>query len=145
MKKEEIFNTFYGKEKWEIYKNFQEIENSIERTNELYQYFDKIKDMLLDDKSYIKMRGFTIICKLSKWDKENKINDIIDTMLNILDDQKPTIVRMCLKSLNNLLLYKIELSDKIKNKLKTIDCSKFKDTMRPLIERDINNILKDIN
>ena len=55
------------------------------------------------------MRGFRIICKLSKWDKDNNINNIIDSLLQVLDDEKPTIVRQCLSSLNNLLLYKIDL------------------------------------
>ena len=49
--------------------------------------------MLFNDKFYIKMRGFRIICKLSKWDKDNKINDNIDNLLQILDDEKATIVR----------------------------------------------------
>ena len=43
---------------------------------------------------------------MSKWDKDNKINNIIDSLLQVLDDEKPTIVRQCLSSLNNLLLYK---------------------------------------
>ena len=44
--------------------------------------------------------------------KKNKINNIIDSLLQVLDDEKPTIVRLCLSSLNNLLLYKIDLSEK---------------------------------
>lgn len=100
--------------------------------------------MLLDEKSYIKMRGFRIICKLSKWDNDNKINNIIDILLQVLDDEKPTIVRQCLSSLNNLLLYKIDLSEKVENKLKKLDLSKYKDTMKPLIKKDIDFILKQL-
>ena len=54
MSKEEIFNIFYGKEKAEVWKNFQKIENDIEESNFLYQYFDDIKNMLYDEKSYKK-------------------------------------------------------------------------------------------
>lgn len=144
MSKEEIFNILYGKEKWDVWRNFQEIENSIEKSQILYEYFEDIKKMLYDEKSYIKMRGFRIICKLSKWDKDNKINDIIDDLLQVLDDEKPTIVRLCLSSLDNLLLYKMDLSNKVENKLKNIDLSKYKDNMKPLIEKDINHILKHI-
>ena len=61
------------------------------------------------------MRGFKIICKLSKWDKDNKINYIIDSLLQVLDDEKPTIIRQCLASLNNLMLYKIDSLEKAKN------------------------------
>ena len=144
MSKEEIFNILYGKEKWDVWRKFQEIENSIEESEMLYKYFNDIKNMLYDEKSYIKMRGFRIICKLSKWDKDNKINDIIDVLLQVLDDEKPTIVRQCLSALNNLLLFKIDLSDKVENKLRNIDVSKYKDSMSSLIKKDINNILEHI-
>ena len=144
MSKEEIFNIFYGKETWDIWRKFQEIESSIDESKLLYKYFDDIKKMLLDEKSYIKMRGFRIICKLSKWDNDNKINNIIDILLQVLDDEKPTIVRQCLSSLNNLLLYKIELSEKVENKLKKLDLSKYKDSMKPLIQKDIDCILNQL-
>lgn len=144
MNKEEIFNIFYGKETWDIWRKFQEIESSIDESKLLYEFFDDIKKMLLDEKSYIKMRGFRIICKLSKWDNDNKINNIIDILLQVLDDEKPTIVRQCLSSLNNLLLYKIDLSEKVENKLKKLDLSKYKDTMKPLIKKDIDFILKQL-
>ena len=144
MSKEEIFNIFYGKETWDIWRKFQEIESSIDESKLLYKYFDDIKKMLLDEKSYIKMRGFRIICKLSKWDNDNKINNIIDILLQVLDDEKPTIVRQCLSSLNNLLLYKIELSKKVENKLKKLDLSKYKDSMKPLIQKDIDCILNQL-
>ena len=144
MSKEEIFNIFYGKETWDIWRKFQEIESSIDESKLLYKYFDDIKKMLLDEKSYIKMRGFRIICKLSKWDNDNKINNIIDILLQVLDDEKPTIVRQCLSSLNNLLLYKIDLSEKVENKLKKLDLSKYKDSMKPLIQKDIDCILNQL-
>lgn len=144
MSKEEIFNIFYGKETWDIWRKFQEIESSIDESKLLYEFFDDIKKMLLDEKSYIKMRGFRIICKLSKWDNDNKINNIIDILLQVLDDEKPTIVRQCLSSLNNLLLYKIDLSEKVENKLKNMDLSKYKDSMKPLIQKDINCILNQL-
>ena len=129
MNKEEIFNVFYEKDKWEVYRKFQEIENSIEDSNELYQYFDEIKNMLLNEKTHIRVRGFRIICKLAKYDEENKINDIIDILLNELDDEKTTAVRHCLEALNMLLLYKLDLSDKIEKKLRNIDYSKYKDSI----------------
>ena len=91
MNKEEIFNIFYGKETWDIWRKFQEIEGSIDESKLLYEYLDDIGKMLLDEKSYIKMRGFRIICKLSKWDKKNKINNIIDSLLQVLDDEKPLL------------------------------------------------------
>ena len=144
MNKEEIFNILYGKETWDIWRGFQEIESSIDKSEMLYEYFDDIKKMLLDEKSHIRMRGFRIICKLSKWDRDNKTNNAIESLLNVLDDEKPTIVRQCLASLNSLLLYKPDLSNKIESKLKNMDLSKYKDSMKTLIQKDIDCILNQL-
>ena len=144
MNKEEIFNILYSKETWDIWRDFQEIESSIDKSEMLYEYFDDIKKMLLDEKSHIRMRGFRIICKLSKWDRDNKTNNAIESLLNVLDDEKPTIVRQCLASLNSLLLYKPDLSNKIESKLKNMDLSKYKDSMKPLIQKDIDCILNQL-
>ena len=144
MNKEEILNILYGNETWDIWRNFQEIESSIDKSEMLYEYFDDIKKMLLDEKSHIRMRGFRIICKLSKWDRDNKTNNAIESLLNVLDDEKPTIVRQCLASLNSLLLYKPDLSNKIESKLKNMDLSKYKDSMKPLIQKDIDCILNQL-
>lgn len=54
MNKEEIFNILYGKETWDIWRKFQEIEGSIDESKLLYKYLDDIGKMLLDEKSYIK-------------------------------------------------------------------------------------------
>ena len=144
MNKEEILNILYGKETRDIWRNFQEIESSIDKSEMLYEYFDDIKKMLLDEKSHIRMRGFRIICKLSKWDRDNKTNNAIESLLNVLDDEKPTIVRQCLASLNSLLLYKPDLSNKIESKLKNMDLAKYKDSMKPLIQKDIDCILNQL-
>lgn len=43
MDKEEVFKVFYDQEKSDVWKKFQEIENSIENSDMLYEYFDEIK------------------------------------------------------------------------------------------------------
>lgn len=144
MNKEKIFNILYGKETCDNWKQFKEIEDSIDESKELYVYFDDIKKMLTNENSHIKMRGFRIICKLSQWDNNNKINPVIDILLNVLDDDKPTIVRQCLPSLNSLLLNKKELSKNIECKLKNIDLSKYKDSMKSLIKKDIDMLLNQL-
>lgn len=144
MNEEELFNILYDKEKRSVYREFQNIESSIEESDFLYKYFTDFEKMLLNDKSYVRLRGFKLICKLSKWDTQNNINKNIKLLLDVLDDDKPTIVRQCLSSLNYLLLYKQELSKEIENKLKNINLLKYKDSMGHLIEKDINSILKNI-
>lgn len=143
--KNEIFNTFYGKDEVGVYHKFQEIEKSIEDSDYLYQYFDDIKNMLISDKSYIRVRGFKILCQLSKYDSEDKIIDIFNILMSIFDDEKPTALRQALMALPTLLINKPELIKKVKIKLKNIDYSKYKNTMQPLIKKDIDFIFKKFN
>ena len=75
---------------------------------------------------------------------EGKTEQNIDLILNELDDNTSTSVRQCLSKLNLILIYKPELSEKIKQKLKQLDLSKYKESMQVLIKRDIDLILKNI-
>ena len=100
--------------------------------------------MLKNDKTFVRVRAFRLICALSKWDDDNKINNNIDLVLKELDDETSTSVRQCLNKLNLILMYKPELVNKIENKLINIDLTKYKESMQFLIKRDIDSILKNI-
>ncbi len=39
---------------------------------------DRLADMMDNDNSYIRTRGLTLIAYNAKWDKDNKIDEIID-------------------------------------------------------------------
>lgn len=100
--------------------------------------------MLKNEKSFVRVRAFRLICALAKWDIENKIEDNIDLILNELDDDTSTSVRQCLDKLNLLLIYKPELSNQVEKKLKQLNISKYKESMQSLMKRDIESILKNI-
>jgi len=59
-----------------------------------------------------------------------------------VNDEKPTAVRQALQYLTYIVLNKKELNGIIKEAVLSIDCSRFKDTMRPLIEKDIQALIK---
>lgn len=143
MEKNELFKILYDKDTKENYKKFLQILENADVSNELYDYYDDIECMLTNEKSYIRVRGFMLICNLCKWDLLNKICANIDNILRILDDEKPIVVRMALSKIH-LLINKEELKEKIIRKLKNIDCNKYKDSMSPLIKKDIEKILEEI-
>ena len=78
----------------------------------------------------------------AKWDNDGKILGALDVMLSLLHDEKPTVVRRCLEALHEVVLYRPELSDALKIKVETIDLSKYKDSMSPLIKKDMDELLK---
>lgn len=139
--KEKLEN-LYNKDNNSAYKTLLELEALTAESNELYSYFDNLLEMLNSDNTFIGVRGFRLICSLAKWDNENKIDKNIDVILKEIEDDKGTSVRQCLGKLNLLLLYKVELREIIENKIKNLDLSKYKDSMRSLIKKDIDYILK---
>ena len=65
-------------------------------------------------------------------------------ILNVLEDEKGTSVRQCLEKLSLILMYKIELTEVIKNKIKNLDLSKYKESMQSLIRKDIKYIYSNL-
>lgn len=137
-------NSLYNKDNKETYTLLLELETLSCESSELYKYFDDFLKMLDNERSFVRVRGFRMICSLAKWDKDNKINKNIDEILKTLDDKTGVCIRQCLLKINLILLYKPELSDKIENKLKSVDSSIYKESMQSLIERDIKKILDNI-
>ena len=141
--KEKIKN-LYNEDNNSAYKTLLELEIITTESNELYNYFNEFLNMLNNKKTFIRVRGFRLICSLAKWDNENKINKNIDIILKELEDEKGTSVRQCLEKLNLILMHKIELTDIIENKVRNLELSKYKESMQFLIKKDIDYILKHL-
>ena len=141
--KEKIKN-LYNEDNNSAYKTLLELEIITTESNELYNYFNEFLKMLNNEKTFIRVRGFRLICSLAKWDNENKINKNIDIILKELEDEKGTSVRQCLEKINLILMHKIELTDIIENKVRNLELSKYKESMQFLIKKDIDYILKHL-
>lgn len=127
---------------FEALKELEEISDS---SNILYPYIDKFIEMTGSGKYAIRVRGFRLLCKQSKWDTNNKINESLEGVLAILDDEKPTAVRQALTALHDLVPYKKELEELIRERVLAIDYYKYKDTMHSLISKDIQNLLNNMD
>ncbi len=141
--KEKIENLF-NEDNNSAYKTLLELETITTESNELYNYFNEFLEMLNNEKTFIRVRGFRLICSLAKWDNENRINKNIDIILSELEDEKGVSVRQCLEKLNLILMYKIELTDIIENKIRNLDLSKYKESMQSLIKKDVDYILEHL-
>ena len=140
----EKIKKLYNEDNNSAYKTLLELEIITTESNELYNYFNEFLKMLNNEKTFIRVRGFRIICSLAKWDNENKINKNIDIILKELEDEKGTSVRQCLEKLNLILMHKIELTDIIENKVRNLELSKYKESMQFLIKKDIDYILEHL-
>ena len=116
------------------------------KTDEWYEYFDDFASLLDHPKSLVRNRALHILAAIAQWDKENRFDSIISDFLTHIMDEKPITARQCVKALAQVGLAKPQYIPRILSALQDADLSKYKDSMRPLIERDIAEtemILKD--
>ncbi|MDL2292382.1 hypothetical protein LJC17_02200 [Acholeplasma sp. OttesenSCG-928-E16] len=137
----EKVSKLYNRDVKESYEILLELETFSDSSDILYRYIDEFIAMLKSDSYLMRVRGFRLVCRQSKWDNDNLINERIDEILSALDDDKPTALRQKLQSLKFVILEKKELFKKIEAKALSIDLSKFKDSMKSLLEKDIKNLL----
>lgn len=105
------------------------------------KYIHEFSDMLEDHNSYVRTRAFFLICNQARWDDDGQIEDVFGRMSNLLYDSKPTVVRQCLAALHEVVLYRPEMADGIIEAVGKIDITKYKDSMSPLIKKDIEELL----
>lgn len=135
-------HALYEKDTKEAYAILRELEDLSEQENILYPYLDEFISMLESEKYVIRVRGFRLLCMQAKWDTNNRINEAAEDILVAVQDEKPTAVRQAIQYLGYMVLYKAELVNRIKETVLSIDYSGFKDTMRPLIAKDIHNLVQ---
>ena len=93
--------------------------------------------MLDHPKSLVRNRALYILAANAQWDEENRFDSIISDFLAHVTDEKPITARQCIKSLAQIGLAKPQYTSMILSYLHNADLSKYKDSMRPLIEKDI--------
>jgi hypothetical protein len=141
----ELVNGLFNKNNKEAYRCLQELEVASERDNSVYRFFDVFVDMLDNDNSYIRTRGLLLISANSKWDRDCKIDEIIDKYLKHVLDDKPVTSRQCIRALLRIAEFKPALIEVICATLKKANPEKYASNMRSLIYQDIYAALEKIN
>lgn len=121
-----------------------ELEEESKLFNNVYKYINEFFNMLDNNQSYVRNRALSLISKNAKWDEENIINKNIEKYLIHITDEKPITARTCIKGLKDIIKYKKDLCYIIKDKLLNVHINKYKDSMKPLIKKDIDEILKEM-
>ena len=108
-----------------------------QETDEWYEYFDDFASLLNYPKSLVRNRVLYILAANAQCDKENRFDLIISDFLVHITDEKPITARQYIKALAQVGLAKPQYISTILSCLRNADLSKYKDSMRPLIEKDI--------
>jgi len=106
-------------------------------TDTWYEYFDDFASLLNHPKSLVRNRVLYILAANAQWDEENRFDSIISDFLSHVTDEKPITARQCIKALVQVGQAKPQYIPMILSRLHDADLSKYKDSMRPLIKRDI--------
>ena len=141
---EETFELLFDKNNNVAYKALQELQKESEETDCVYPFIDRLSDMLDSDNSYIRTRGLTLLAYNAKWDKEYKVDEIIDEYLKHITDVKPITARQCIKLLPIIAKHKPELKNDVLSALNKANISIYDYSMQPLVYKDIQKALKKI-
>lgn len=144
MNASETFSLLFNKNLNTAYKALKILQEKSEHTNQVYPFLDTMIDMLDSGHSYIRTRALILIACNAKWDRENKIDKIIDQYLGHITDEKLITARQCIKQLPMLARYKPELKEKILFALHSADVDRYDESMRALMVKDIQKAVKEI-
>ena len=115
----------------------EKIISESKETDEWYAYFDDFASLLDHPKSLVRNRVLHILAANAQWDAENHFDLIISDFLTHITDEKPITARQCVKALAQVGMAKPQYIPTILSAFQDADLSKYKDSMRPLIEKDM--------
>lgn len=139
---EVILQQLTDKDDDRAFKRTKEIAAVSEFSPEYYSFLEQFASLLQNSKTYIRTRAFILCCSQARWDDEGRIRKILPDMLKLLHDPKPTVVRQCLNAVQELIVFRPELCSCIRKEVESIDLSAYRETMVPLIQKDIGVVLQ---
>ena len=142
MKKETVIKRLIDEDNNKAYGYAKVIGVESAKTNKYLDMIPEFASMLKNENSYIRTRFFILIFNQARWANNKQIEDVYDQMKTLLNDPKPTVVRQCLNALHEVVLFRPEMCDAIIKTLSKIDFSIYKDSMAPLIKKDIDELMK---
>lgn len=109
-----------------------------------YPYFDEALGLLNHKNSLVRNRAIEILAANARWDASCKLDAAIDAFLAHVTDEKPITARQCIKALPEIAAAKPQLVPKISAALKEADLTGYRDSMQPLILKDILAVLGEL-
>ena len=120
----------------------EKIVSESRESNQWYGNFDEFASLLRHPKSLVRNRALAILAANAKWDTEEKFALILPEFLSHITDEKPITARQCVKALAEVGKAQPSLIPEILSALENADLSRYRDSMRPLIEKDITETVR---
>lgn len=139
---EEILRKLYDKDDKAAYEFAKLIGSESAVSDKYLDMIPAFAEMLKAKSSFVRARGFMLICNQARWADDGQLAAVFDQMLPLLNDPKPTVVRQCLAELHEVALFRPEMVGQIEKAVSEIDFDKYKDSMSPLIKKDVEDLKK---
>lgn len=127
------------------YRCLKQLEDESKRSAAVYPHIDAFITMLDHPNSYIRARAIILLAANARWDLDNRIDEIIGLYVNHIRDDSPITARQCIKALPSIVEYKPDLGTYVVNALYNADPMRYKESMQPLIDKDIQKALEMIH
>lgn len=139
-----LVNGLVNSDDKQAYICLKKLENESYKSSIIYPFFDVFAAMINSENSYVRTRGIILISANAQWDIDYKIDELLDEYLKHIADDKPITARQCIKALPSIAKYKPDLKQDILNALHLANPTKYKESMQPLVFKDIQKCIKDI-
>jgi hypothetical protein len=113
-------------------------------SDRFYPYLNDFAALLHHKNSLVRNRAISILAANARWDTENRYDALIDDFLAHVTDEKPITARQCIQALPEIGLAKPSLIPRIRATLENADLTGYRDSMQPLILKDIVSALQKI-
>ncbi len=123
------------------YQAFLLLQSRSSLSGDVYPYWNTFKEKLKSVNSYQRSIGAMLLAENTRWDKENKIDSLLEEYLALLNDEKPITIRQSIQSLGKIAEAKPQLHEIISNALMALDLDNIRETMRKPILLDILGVL----
>ena len=121
------------------YTLLQQLEEHSEHDAGLYPLLGDFLEMLQDESSLVRARGFRLVVAQARWDSCNVIDSQMEKLFALLHDPKGTTARQFLQFSSVLLEAKPYLFSQVEDALKAIDLTRYPEG-RPLLARDAQKL-----
>lgn len=135
--KEHILSELTSKNDRYAWAMTEKIVSESQETDQWYECFDDFAALLSHPKSLVRNRGFALLAANVQWDDENRFDAYISAFLSHITDEKPISARQCIQALAQIGKVKPKYIPQILTALRNAELSKYKDSMRSLIEKDM--------
>ena len=110
----------------------------------VYPHLDDLVLLLADNNSLVRNRALCLIAANAHWDTEGRLDGIIGSYLAHIGDEKPITARQCIQGLPQIAQHRPQLKNRILTALRSADTDRYADSMRPLVEKDIQTAIRTI-